>query len=197
MESSGEVRHPVPVAKPQTNAPTHAQSKPMRVVVGVMLMAAFCLITFGLLTRYAGSWGVPYFSYTSEGGSNCTNTLAGYTCEPLTLADVESYLGVDLPSDTRVVQGSYSATHDYSLTASLRMSPKSQAAGFKALQGEYGQCQPDHPAPIPTAGLSQFCVLANDNGATRTGEPPGALYVIGTGVAKNGIRVVSVTLRSR
>ena len=169
----------------------------MRVIVGVMLMAAFFLITFGLITRYAGSWGVPFFSYTSERGSNCTNTMTGYTCEPLTLGDVEYYLGVNLPNDTRVVSGSYTATHDYTLATSLRLTAKSQAAGLKVLQEEFGGCQPDHPAPISTAGLTQFCVLANDNGATRTGEPPGSLYVIGTGVAKNGTRVVAVTLRSR
>lgn len=174
-----------------------AQPKAMRIIVGVMLMVAFVLITFGLLTRYAGGWGVPFFSYTSERGSSCTNTVTGYTCDPLTLADVESYLGVDLPADTRVVRGTYTATHDYTLTASLQLSAKSQAAGLKAMQQEFGSCQPDHPSPIPTAGLTQLCVLANDSGATSTGEPPSTLYVIGTGVAKNGTRVVSITLRSR
>lgn len=173
------------------------QSKAMRVIVGVMLMAAFVLITFGLLTRYAGSWGVPYFSYLSERGSTCTNTMTGYVCEPLTLADVEFYTGVDLPADTRVVSGTYTATHDYVLTTSLRMSAKSQAAGLKALRGEFGECQPDHPAPISSAGLTQFCVLANDVGVTRTGEPPSSVYVIGTGVVKNGTRTVSITIRSR
>jgi hypothetical protein len=173
------------------------QPKAMRVIVGVMLMAAFFLITFGLLTRYAGSWGVPYFSYTSDRGSTCTNSFTGYTCEPLTLADVEFYLGTDLPNDTRVDAAAYTATHDYTLTANLRMTARSQAAGLKALQSEYGSCQPDHPSPIPTTGLSQFCVLSNDSGVTRSGEPPSSLYVIGTGVAKNGTRVVSVTLRSR
>ncbi len=189
VESEESVRHPGRVAD--------RQPKAMRIIVGVMLMAAFFLITFGLITRYAGSWGVPFFSYTSERGSTCTNTMTGYTCDPLTLADVEFYTGVDLPGDTRVVQGSYTATHDYTLLASLRMSAKSQAAGLKALQQEFGGCQRDHPPPISTTGLSAFCVLANDNGALRTGEPPGSLYVVGTGVAKNGTRVVSITIRSR
>ena len=169
----------------------------MRIIVGIMLMAAFFLISFGLITRYAGSWGVPFFSYTSERGSTCTNTMTGYVCDPLTLADVEFYTDVDLPGDTRVVSGSYTATHDYTLNASLRMSAKSQAAGLKALQREYGGCRSDRPAPFPTTGLSQFCVLANDNATSRTGDPPGSLYVIGTGLAKNGTRVVSVSVRSR
>ena len=173
------------------------QPKAMRVIVGVMLMAAFFLISFGLITRYAGGWGVPFFSYTSERGSACTNTMTGYICDPLTLADVEFYTDVDLPGDTRVVKASYTATHDYVLSASLRLTAKSQAAGLKALQRQFGGCRADRPAPILTTGLSQFCVLANDNGTTRTGDPPGSLYVIGTGVAKNGTRVVSVSIRSR
>ena len=64
------------------------QNKAMRISIGLMLMAGFVLILFGLVTRYAGSWGVPYFSFTSERGSPCTNKLTGYICDPLTLADV-------------------------------------------------------------------------------------------------------------
>ena len=99
LESPGPVRHPGPVAD--------RQSKVMSIIVGVMLMAAFVMITFGLVTRYAGSWGVPFFSYTSERGSTCTNTMTGYTCDPLTLTDVEFYSDLDLPNDTRVISGNY------------------------------------------------------------------------------------------
>ena len=91
----------------------------MRVIVGVVLMAAFFLITFGLFTRYAGGWGVPYFTFTSERGSTCTNNFTGYICAPVTLADVEFFGEVDLPDDTRVSAPSYTATHDYMLAASL------------------------------------------------------------------------------
>ena len=98
VESVEPVRHPGRVAAADTRQP-----KAMRIIVGVMLMAAFVLITFGLITRYAGGWGVPFFSFTSERGSTCTNNFTGYTCDPLTLADVEFYSEVDLPGDTRVV----------------------------------------------------------------------------------------------
>ena len=171
--------------------------KAARIVVGLMLMAAFVLIIFGLVTRYAGSWGVPFFSYTSERGSTCTNTMTGYTCDPLTLADIEFYSDLDLPNDTRVMSGNYTATHDYTLNASLRMTPRSQAAGLKALQSELGGCRSDRPSPIGTSGLTSFCVLANDSASARTAEPPSRLYVVGTGVAKNGTRVVSISIRSR
>ena len=40
-------------------------------------------------------------------------------------------------------------------------------------------------------------MLANDDAVARSGEPPSRLYVIGTGVAKNGTRVVSISIRSR
>ncbi|MDN5804623.1 MAG: hypothetical protein L0H26_08590, partial [Microlunatus sp.] len=60
--------------------------KAMRVGVGILLMTGFVMILFGLVIRYAGSWGVPYFSFTSERGSPCTNKLTGYVCDPLTLA---------------------------------------------------------------------------------------------------------------
>ncbi len=169
----------------------------MRIIVGLMLMAAFVLIIFGLVTRYAGGWGVPFFSYTSERGSTCTNTMTGYTCDPLTLGDIEFYSDLDLPNDTRVISGNYTATHDYTLSASLRMTPKSQAAGLQALQREFGPCRKDRPSPISTRGLTNFCVLANDSASSRSAEPPSRLYVVGTGVAKNGIRVVSIAIRSR
>ena len=45
--------------------------------------------------------------------------------------------------------------------------------------------------------MTGFCVLTNDDAVTETGEPASRLYVVGTGVAKNGIRVVSLTIRSR
>ncbi len=189
LESDDPVGHPGRVAD--------RQGKAMSIIVGVMLMAAFCLITFGLVTRYAGGWGVPFFSFTSERGSTCTNTFTGYTCDPLTLGDVEFYSDLNLPNDTRVASGNYTATHDYRLQASLRMTPRSQAAGLRALQQELGDCQPDHPPPIDTTGLADFCVLTNDNAVTQSAEPPSRLYVVGTGVAKNGVRVVSLTIRSR
>lgn len=169
----------------------------MRVVVGVMLMTAFVLIAFGLVTRYAGSWGVPYFGYTSANGSPCTNKLTGFVCSPLTLRDVEFYSDTDLPDDTVVVKGSYTATHDYHLVADLRVPKRSAAPAWRALTDQFGGCQPGHPPPISTRGLSVFCVLANDDAITGAGEPPGRLYVVGTGIRSDGVRVIRMTIRSR
>ena len=97
------------------------QNKAIRISIGILLMAGFVLILFGLITRYAGGWGVPYFSFTSDRGSPCTNKLTGYICDPLTLADVEFYGDVDLPADTKVISGRYRSTHDYKLEARLEV----------------------------------------------------------------------------
>ena len=160
-------------------------------------MTAFVMIVFSLVTRYAGSWGVPYFDFVSDRGSTCTNTLTGYTCEPLTLADVQFYSDVELPADTAVVSGSYRATHDYQLQAVLEIPKGSSAAGLQSLQAEYGGCVAGHPSPLDGRGLGRTCVMANDDAVTRSGEPPSRLWVVGTGVRKDGTLVVDMSVRSR
>jgi hypothetical protein len=44
-----------------------------------MLMLGSVLVALAILTQYAGAWGVPYFSFTTDRGSTCKNALAGYT----------------------------------------------------------------------------------------------------------------------
>jgi hypothetical protein len=174
------------------------QNKAMRISVGVLLMAGFVMILFGLITRYAGSWGVPYFGFTSDRGSPCMNKMTGYVCEPLTLADVQFYSDAELPADTKVVSGTYTATHDYTLQARLEVPKGSAAAALQALSEEFGACVRDHPVPLETTQLSAICVLANDDAVTREGEPPSRLYVIGTGIrADDGTRVIDLSVRSR
>src|SRR5689334_12991411 len=96
-----------------------ALPKAVRVLVGIVGMALFIGIVAVLLLRHAGVWGVPYFPFTSDRGSQCRNTLTGYVCSPLNLADVEYWAEIDLPDSTVVKEGTYTATHDYQLTASL------------------------------------------------------------------------------
>ena len=43
-------------------------------------MLAFVALAFWVVSRQAGAWGVPYFSFTSAHGSRCTNGFTGYTC---------------------------------------------------------------------------------------------------------------------
>ena len=71
--------------------------KALRILIGIVLMGGFVVVVFVVLSRYAGAWGVPYFSFTTERGSTCTNDFAGYTCTELTLAEVEYFGQFDLP----------------------------------------------------------------------------------------------------
>ena len=183
------IGHPKPVAE--------RQPKAIRVMAGTMLMVAVFLIGASVVLRYAGDWGVPFFGFTSARGSQCENTLTGYVCEPLTLADVEYYADVDLPNNTRVLTGSYRATHDYQLTATLRVPKTHVAPAAAAVVDTFGPCRTDRPAPVGLTGVSGLCVHANDDAITGAGEPASRLWVVGTGLAKDGTRTIAITLRSR
>ncbi|MCW2810729.1 MAG: hypothetical protein JWP61_1187 [Friedmanniella sp.] len=169
----------------------------LRILGGVVVMLALVGAGLLVLTRYAGGWGVPYFSFVSERGSTCRNDLTGYTCSPVTLADVEFYADVDLPEGTQVLSGSYRSTHDYRLEAVLRADKAHAAATLKSLQKAFGRCQPDHPSGLDAEHLSKVCVLSNDGEVTQSGEPSSRLYTVGTGLAKDGTREIALAIRSR
>jgi hypothetical protein len=173
------------------------QPKAIRVIAGTMLMAAFVLITFAIIAQYAGGWGVPYFRFTSDRGSPCRNNLTGYTCSPLTLADLEFYADIDLPDDSKIISGIYVATHDYQLDAQLEVPPRSAKSALAALKDAYGDCHPNHPSTLDTKGLKEVCVLANDDTLGKPGEPSSRLYAIGTGLRADGTRLIALTMKSR
>ena len=119
-------------------------------------------------------------------------------CDPLTLADVQFYSDAELPEGTKVISGTYVATHDYVLQARLEVPKASAAPAMAALADEFGPCVAGHPVPMETTQLTAVCVLANDDAVTREGEPPSRLFVIGTGIrSDDGTRVVDMTIRSR
>jgi len=171
--------------------------KALRVLGGSAAMLLFVAVVLAVLVRHAGSWGVPYFSFTSAHGSPCTNDLTGYTCEPLTLADVEFFGDVDLPDDTVVLTGSYRATHDYQLSAQLRVPPASAEDAFEQLREAFGRCRPAVSTPLETAGLTKTCAMASRDGAEESEEMASRLYSVGTGLSKDGSRLVGLSIRSR
>jgi hypothetical protein len=171
--------------------------KDRHVLGGITAMVLFVAVVLALLVRQAGEWGVPYFSFTSAHGSTCTNDLTGYTCDPLTLADVEFFGDVDLPDDTTVLAGSYRSTHDYQLTAQLRVPPESAGTALKRLRSAFGPCRDDVSTPLQSRGLSRTCAMANDTGADASGEMASKLYAVGTGLAEDGSRLVGLSVRSR
>jgi hypothetical protein len=171
--------------------------KTLRVLAGTMLMLGSVAVALVILTRYAGAWGVPYFSFTTDRGSTCKNDLAGYTCSPMTLADVEYFGYVDLPDDSSVVHGTYRATHDYQMEAIIEVPSAAAARALTDLRDAFGECIPEHPSPLSTKGMGQTCVMANDDIFSESDEPSSRLYLIGTGVRKDGTRVIGMVIRSR
>lgn len=173
-----------------------ALPKPVRVLIGIVGMALFVGVVLLLVVQHAGRWGVPYFSFTSDRGSSCTNTLIGYRCSPLTLADVEYWGQIDLPASTVVKEGTYTATHDYQLSASLVVPAADAAAAQKALQGAFGRCG-DRAAPMSTDGLKNVCVMANDDAVAVSSQTSSRLWAAGTGRTADDNLVVGLSIKSR
>ncbi len=150
-----------------------------------------------VLARFAGGWGLPYFSTTTERGSRCTNTFTGFECDSLTLADVAFYGDVELPPDTVVVRSHYVSTHDYALQAALEVPPDSAADALSALEDSYGSCVKNHPSPLDEPDLTSLCILANDQDTTEGGTPDSRVFVVGTALRADKTRVVNLSVRSR
>jgi len=162
-----------------------------------MLMLGSVAVALAILTQYAGAWGVPYFSFTTDRGSTCKNGLAGYTCSGMTLADVEYIGNVDLPDDSSVVASNYHSTHDYEMQAIIEVPSVSADQALASLNQAYGNCLEDLPSPVSTKGMHQNCVMANADALEESDEPSSRMYMIGTGVRNDGTRVIGMVLRSR
>jgi hypothetical protein len=171
--------------------------KALRVLIGTSLMALFVVAALAIVMRYAGGWGVPYFSFTTERGSRCQNTLTGYVCEPPNLADVEYFGDISLPADTQVVTGIYRATHDYQLDATLAVPAPSAARAMTNLTRAFGKCRPDQPSPIDTRGLRTVCVMATNDAVAASDEPSSRVYSVVTGLRGDGTRVIGLSIHSR
>jgi hypothetical protein len=162
-----------------------------------MLMLGSVVVALTILTQYAGAWGVPYFSFTTDRGSNCKNNLIGYTCSAMTLADVEYIGNVDLPDDSSVVAGTYHSTHDYQMEAVIEVPWSSAEQAMASLNQAFGDCIEELPSPVSTEGISHNCVMANADALDESDEPSNRLYMIGTGVRDDGTRVIGMVIRSR
>jgi hypothetical protein len=162
-----------------------------------MLMLGSVAVALAILTQYAGAWGVPYFTFTTDRGSTCKNGLAGYTCSAMTLADVEYIGNVDLPDDSSVVASTYQSTHDYQMEAIVEVPSVSADQALASLNQAYGDCIKELPSPVSTKGMHQNCVMANADAVEESDEPSSRMYMIGTGVRKDGTRVIGMVLKSR
>jgi hypothetical protein len=167
------------------------------VLGGITLMLATVAVSLAILTQYAGAWGVPYFSFTTDRGSECKNDLTGYTCSPMTLADVEYFGDLDLPENSAVVAGTYRATHDYQMEAIIEVPLDSADQALTSLKQAFGDCVSELPSPLNAKGIRETCVMANDDIFSESDEPSSRLYLIGTGVRQDGTRVVGMVIKSR
>ena len=95
---------------------------------------------------------MPYFSFTSERGSTCTNNFTGYTCTPLTLAEVEYYGEFDLPDDTTVISGTLPLDPRLPAGGRARGAPRLGAAALKSLNEQLRPLCEGQPSPLDTAG---------------------------------------------
>lgn len=171
--------------------------KVWRVLGGTLAMLAFVAVVLAILVRYAGGWGVPYFSFTSAHGSSCRNDIVGYTCTPLTLADVEFFGDIDLPNRSTVLTSRYHTTHDYQLAAQVEVPAADAPAALRQLRSSFGRCQKGANPPVSTKGLTSVCVMVNPEGVEADGELSSRLYSVGTGLRKDGTRFVAMDIRSR
>jgi hypothetical protein len=171
--------------------------KALTIAVFCVALVLAVLVALLILARFAGAWGVPYFSTTTERGSRCVNTFTGFECESLTPADVGYFGDVELPPDTRVVSSHYRQTHDYQLDAVLEVPPGGAKAALANLHDTYGPCVKAHPSPFSERHLTSLCILANDQVTTETGTPDSRLFVVGTALRADKTLVVNLSVRSR
>lgn len=165
----------------------------------MLMMLGSVAIVFAILTQFAGHWGVPYFGFTTDRGSTCTNDWTGYTCDQLTVNDLNWWGDTTLPADTSIRSARYVSTHDYTLDATVEVPKQQAAATLAGLQQSFGSCVSDHPAPPATKGLKSVCVMADNLADAGSNDPnkSSRLYTIGTGLRPNGARLIVVDITSR
>ncbi|MDN5725081.1 MAG: hypothetical protein L0G99_03990 [Propionibacteriales bacterium] len=179
---------------------TSGLPKPARVLIGVLLMALVvggCLL---YLTRRAGEWGIPYFSFTTPGGSTCTNQWAGYTCEDVTDADFAEWAKLALPERTRLVEAKYTRTHNYQLRAVLRTEadPAVVDAAWRKIAQRFGRCQDIGVPPMEFVDYTDVCLINSRLGPPETsGVPAGENWTVSTAIAPDGTRLTIIDLASR
>lgn len=159
-------------------------------------MALFSTLGILFVVSRAGEWGIPYFSFTTENDSECRNNLAGYSCDTLTLGDLEFYTSLDLPDSTRVLAASYSETHDYQISAHIEVPEDAVESVTATLTEAYGKCIKGHYSPLDLSELKSACVRSNDM-VTTSGEASGELFVVASGIREDGTLEARLEIKSR
>lgn len=171
--------------------------KPLRVLIGVTVMVAVLTAGFGFVATRAGEWGVPYFSFTAPGGTECTNTWMGHACEHITVRDFERWSDLRLPEGTTLTTGSY--TEDAVTTqvvATLRTDADHAGEFLDLLKERYGDCQPGGVAPAELSEHSKVCMATSTRARGKQAEAMTRSWSFSTGVAEDGTRLTLLTVGS-
>lgn len=172
--------------------------KPVRVLIGITLMLALVAGGLAYLGSKAGQWGVPYFSFTTEHDTECTNTWIGHTCEDVTVADFEKWTDLQVPEGTTLLSATYTKRNaDFEVVAELRTDAEHAKKFGQALTKKYGKCQDAGFRPAKLEGHKSICLV---NSALERGTQDAPLtrrWLLSTGIAEDGSRLTLLTFASR
>lgn len=162
-------------------------------------MIVVLAIPAAIVSKFAGDWGVPYFSFTTDRGGKCTNNLVGYSCDQLTVADIAWWGDVDLPEDTEIVRAHYEATHKFNLDAVVVVPKENAKSTYQKLHKTFGSCGQERPSNLDTNKLKHRCIMANQESDLRKHNGPVSDrdYVIDTGLRDDGSRVIGIQEKAR
>lgn len=152
-----------------------------------------------VLSHYAGGWGVPYFSFTTDRGGKCTNTFTGYECDHLTLGDINWWGNLDLPEQSKVLRAHYTSGQEVKLDAVVVVDKDDAKSAARSLRKTFGSCGRERPANIKVDKLKHRCIMANQESESRARHGPlsDREYVIATGLRDDGSRIVGIKEKSR
>lgn len=156
----------------------------LRVLAGIVVMAAVVTLVGHQLWIRAAGWGVPYASFTDEHGSSCVNTWSGHRCEPVTAAAVAARAEIDLPSGVVVSSGSEVQSRKWSLDAVLVVPQRSVKAYRAVAASRFGDCSELRGSEL-SGEIETGCVRVG-TGAREDGHPVPTDWVVSEGNALAG-----------
>lgn len=169
-----------------------------RAWVGIGVIFALVVALGVVIVVNAGRWGVPMFAFTNEHGSSCRNDWLGHTCTNVTIEEIESHLGVDVPQGVTALSSTYKRTHDYSLTARLAYPHEVARPSWEKLTEKFGECRAGLPSALSEATeITDQCVMTNEGVGAIGGPPSPEIWRIATGNRSDGAMIVDISLRSR
>lgn len=169
--------------------------KPVRILIGIMVMGLVTAAALVYVAQRAGDWGVPYFSYTAPGGTTCTNTLDGYDCPYVTRADFEHWSNMDLPEGTMLLRASHvSDLLTSTMTATLRTDAEHSDEFLALLTETYGPCQPGGVEPAALNDFNDICIASSARARGTQGVSFTRSWSFSSGLDDDGLRLTVLTV---